>query len=277
MAQPYQNFRPPFRTGPMYGNYGSPPNQHQKPYNGNTKRMLMRELVTSKVSDTQMVGYYISVVQSPLRRGPANNAKRNIRYDGLEQGDPDLAPWVLLRSRYTPGEEVTFPISMCAQFHKHLLSCADAQLSDNSFDSSGEADKSDQSNQEHSAFNLWKLAEIDFQDQAVSCSLKVVKSQPVVAKGEASEETSSECARRWLTSGPIPQPGNVSSNGDNDSRPMPLHLRTVHLELYESLLPNLVNFLSKCYIQLFIKFILHRFAKFQFLAQTCSKPPNIEI
>lgn len=196
--------------------------------------MLMRELIIKKISEHETVGYHMGVVPSPLRRGPANTQTNNIRYDGLEQGDPDLAPWVTLRSRFTPTQEVTFPISICANLRKHLLSCADENLNVNGLYSSGD---SRHLTPEISVFSVSKLTEIDFQDRAVGCSLRIL------ATVDSSDDEAGN--RRCLSSCPINGPPAVSSNGDGASKPMPIHLRQGTLELYEALLPNLVAFLSE--------------------------------
>lgn len=203
----------------------------------------MRELVVNKTSETETVGYYMNVIQSPLQRGYAVNSQMRARYDGLEHGDPDLAPWVILRSRYARDEGVTFPISMCADLYNHLLSCA--QLRQDELDSSGEvhvAQNSDQVDDENCVFDLSKLSAMDFNDEAINCSLKILTEQHIVEAGESGEKSEAAKVRRWIQSGPLSEGGDNTANG---FRFLPMHMRTVRLELYEMLLPNLVTFLSK--------------------------------
>ncbi|KAL5960844.1 hypothetical protein TSMEX_011513 [Taenia solium] len=209
---------------------------------GNQRKMLMRELVLNKTSETETVGYFMNVVQSPLSRSYAANSQVRVRYDGLEHGDPDQAPWVLLKSRFVRGEMVTFPISMCADLYNHLLSCA--QLRQGELDSSGEAhdaQNSDQIDDETCVFDLSQLSAIEFNDKAVNCSLKILTGQNEVKEGESEKNTEFAKVRRWIQSGPLIEAKDSSPDG---LRGLPPHTRTVRLELYEMLLPNLVTFLS---------------------------------
>ncbi|KAL5107630.1 hypothetical protein TcWFU_004282 [Taenia crassiceps] len=165
-----------------------------------------------------------------------------VRYDGLEHGEPVLAPWVILKSRYAREEGVTFPISMCADLYSHLLSCA--QLKQDELDSSGEANGAHNSEQivdENCVFDLSQLSSMDFNDEAVNCSLKILTEQHAVKGHEAERGSDFAKVRRWIQSGPLNEAGDSSTNGP---RPLPMHMRTVRLELYEMLLPNLVTFLS---------------------------------
>ncbi|VDD82217.1 unnamed protein product [Mesocestoides corti] len=233
MNQQFQNFRQ-YGNGSAYGNFGGSPNQNQKHLRGRPRRMLMRELVQSKESGTELVGYSMGVVQSPLRKDSVLSSRQNARYDGLEHGDPDLAPWAVLKSRFKRYDEVTFPISLCTHLHRHLLSCA--QLHDGNTGTSANTEGNDP------VFDLSKLVPAEFCDRDVNCSLKVLSKRPTMSTDDSTDEDGK--VRRWLQAGPITQTEGASTNGENGSRPLPVHLRTVCLEIYESLLPNLIAFIS---------------------------------
>ncbi|KAH9280871.1 hypothetical protein ECG_06781 [Echinococcus granulosus] len=221
--------------------YGSP-NKQGIHLRGIQRRMLMRELVVNKVSETKTVGYVMGVIQSPLKRSYAPNSQIRVQYDGLEHGDPDLAPWVVLRSRFTREEAVTFPISMCADLYNHLLHCA--QLRQDELDSSGEAHTtqgSDQNDDENCAFDLSHLRSVAFIDEATNCSLTILTEQPTLGESKSGRESEFGKVRRWIQSGPLNKPEDKSANGPHT---LPMHMRTVYLELYEILLPNLITFLS---------------------------------
>ena len=205
--------------------------------------MLMKELVTNKSSDNKTIGYFMSVIQSPSRKNISQNVYPVNRYAGLDYGDPDLAPWVILRSRFKKYEEVTFPISMCSKLLNHLLSCVRMGVEEHGTSAHMNNTETSKPIGKNPLFDLSKLSSADFEDVGLNIFLKVI------TEGPDSEETPSgesgvQGVRRWIQSGPLTNTVDNSTNG-NSTRSLPLHTRTAHLELYETLLPNLVVFLSK--------------------------------
>ena len=194
----------------------------------------MKELVTKRLSGNVVIGYFMSVIQSPSRKDNA----QDIQYSGLDYGDPDVAPWVVLRSRFTKYEEVTFPVSMCSRLLNHLITCVTMDAREGSIAEQVKNASNSDLEGETRLFDLSKLLPTELEDATLDFALRILTERPDLEEASNGETGITE-VRRWIQSGPL------TMTTGSGTRPQPLHTRNAHLELYEALLPNLIVFLSK--------------------------------